>query len=116
MMSTSERLAAQGSFHRETINTILDEGFVCHVGFVVEGRPLVFPTNYARLGKRLLINASAVGRLIGANMQGIPMCVAVTLVDGLVLARSAFHHAINHRSVVIFAEATSLDDPADKMA
>ena len=89
----------------DMINDILDEAFICHVGFAVDGRPFVIPTNYARVGKQLLIQASAASRTLNSLSKGIPVCVTVTLVDGLVLGRSAFHHSVNYRSAVIFGVA-----------
>lgn len=112
--TTLKRLPQRGSFDRATLNAILDEGFVCHVGFVVDGRPFVIPTSYARLGDRLFIHGSAASRMVRNLSGGLPVCVTVTLVDGLVLARSAFHHSINYRSVVIFGRATVVEDEAEK--
>jgi len=111
-----KRLPQRGSFDRATINAILDEAFVCHVGFPVDGRPFVIPTSYARAGERLVIHGSAASRMLGSLSEGIPVCVTVTLVDGLVLARSAFHHSINYRSVVILGVATLVEDEAGKLA
>src|SRR6266850_4894043 len=98
--TTLKRLPERGSFDRATVNAILDEGFVCHVGFAVDGQPFVIPTSYARMGERLFIHGSAASRMLSSLSKGIPVCVTVTLVDGLVLARSAFHHSINYRSVI----------------
>src|SRR5690349_12133955 len=93
--TTLRRLPERGSFDRETINAILDEAFVCHVGFSVEGQPFVIPTTYARVDDKLFIHGAAVSRMQRSLANGIAACVTVTLVDGLVLARSAFHHSIN---------------------
>ena len=101
------RLPKRGVFDRETIYKILDEGFVCHVGFTVGGKTFVIPTGYARVGDRLLIHGSSASRMLRAMSDGIEVCATVTLIDGLVLARSAFHHSVNYRSVVIFG-ATDL--------
>jgi uncharacterized protein len=109
-----QRLPKRGHFDRETIYDILDEGFVCHLGFAVEGRPFVIPTGYARLGDDLLIHGSAASRTLRAIANFIDVCVTVTLVDGLVLARSAFHHSVNYRSVVIYGKATVVTDVEEK--
>jgi nitroimidazol reductase NimA-like FMN-containing flavoprotein (pyridoxamine 5'-phosphate oxidase superfamily) len=93
----------------------LDEGFVCHVGFAVDGQPFVIPTAYGRIGDTLYIHGSAASRTLRACGDGIPVCVTVTLVDGLVLARSAFHHSINYRSVVILGAATMVAAADEKM-
>src|SRR3989454_12841167 len=100
--TTLKRLPKRGSHERETINQILDEGFICHVGFAIDSRPFVIPTGYARAGDKLIIHGSQASRMLRALETGIDVCVAVTLIDGLVLARSAFHHSMNYRSVVIF--------------
>ena len=114
--TTLKRLPQRGSFDREIINAILDEGFVCHVGFCVDGRPFVIPTGYARDGERLYIHGSQASRMLRALGRGIDVCVTVTLIDGLVLARSAFHHSMNYRSVVVFGRATVVDEPSEKSA
>jgi uncharacterized protein len=113
--TTVKRLPKRGNYERETIYQILDEGFVCHVGFVVEGRPFVIPTGYGRLGDKLYIHGSAASRMLKTLREGIDVCVAVTLVDALVLARSAFHHSMNYRSVVIFGKAEVVEDDDEKM-
>jgi len=109
-----KRLPARGHYDRETINGILDEGFICHVGFVVENQPYVIPTGYARVDDQLYIHGSAASRMLRNLSKGIEVCVTVTLIDGLVLARSAFHHSINYRSVVILGKATLVEDPEEK--
>ncbi len=114
--TTLRRLPQRGAFDRESINQILDEGFICHVGFAVKGQPFVIPTGYARLGERLFIHGSQASRMLRALGQGIEVCVTVTLIDGLVLARSAFHHSMNYRSVVIFGHATVVDGREEKVA
>jgi len=114
--TTLKRLPERGSFDRATVNAILDEAFICHVGFAVDGQPFVIPTSFARVGEQLFIHGSAASRMLSSLSQGIPVCVTVTLVDGLVLARSAFHHSINYRSVVIFGLATRVENAQDKMA
>lgn len=108
-----KRLPARGMYDRETINAILDEGFICHVGFAVDGQPYVIPTGYARVGDLFYIHGSSASRLKNIA-KGIDVCVTVTLIDGLVLARSAFHHSMNYRSVVILGKAELVEDPDEK--
>jgi hypothetical protein len=108
------RLAARGSHELETINAILDAGFLAHVGFCVDNQPYVIPTLYGRDGEKLYLHGSAASRMLGRLETGILGCIAVTLVDGLVLARSAFHHSMNYRSVVAFGTAHRIDEPALK--
>ena len=110
-----KRLPKRGAYDRETVFKILDEAFVCHVGFVVDGQPYVIPTNFGRSGDTLYLHGSAASRMLRTLSEGIPVCVTVTLVDGLVLARSAFHHSVNYRSVVILGTAHPVSDPAEKM-
>lgn len=109
-----KRLPKRGQYDRETIYRILDEGFLCHVGFVHDGAPVVIPTGYARSGDRLYIHGSAASRMLRTLDQGVPVCVTVTLLDGLVLARSAFHHSMNYRSVVVFGTAKAVTDEVEK--
>jgi len=109
-----KRLPKRGAYDRETVFKILDQGFVCHVGFVVDGQPYVIPTNYGRSGDTLYLHGSAASRMLRTLSEGIPVCVTVTLVDGLVLARSAFHHSVNYRSVVALGTARLVDDPREK--
>lgn len=109
-----KRLPARGHYDRDTINAILDEGFICHVGFVVDEQPYVIPTGYARVGNDLYIHGSAASRMLRNLSEGINLCVTVTLIDGLVLARSAFHHSINYRSVVILGNAHLVTDADEK--
>ncbi len=99
------RLPARGSYDRDVINAILDEALVCHVGFVDEGQPIVIPTIHVRIGDRVHLHGSNASRMLVRLREGVPACVTVTLLDGLVLARSAFHHSMNYRSVVIFGRA-----------
>jgi len=113
--TTLKRLSKRGAYDRETVFRILDEGFVCHVGFVVDGQPYVIPTNYGRSGETLYLHGSAASRMLRTLSEGIPVCVTVTLVDGLVLARSAFHHSVNYRSVVVFGTARLVVEPREKM-
>lgn len=114
--TTLKRLPKRGHFDRETINSILDEGFICHVGFVLNGQPFVIPTGYARVAETLYIHGSQASRMLRTLAQGVDVCVTVTLVDGLVLARSAFHHSINYRSVVVFGNAKLVDEREEKIA
>jgi len=108
------RLPGRGSHELETINAILDAGFLAHVGFCVDNQPYVIPTLYGRDGEKLYLHGSAASRMLGRLETGILGCIAVTLVDGLVLARSAFHHSMNYRSVVAFGTAHRIDEPALK--
>ena len=110
-----KRLPKRGNFDRETIYSIFDEGFVCHVGFTAHGQTFVIPTGYARHGDTLLIHGSAASRMMRNLAGGIDVCVTVTLLDGLVLARSAFHHSVNYRSVVIFGKAKLIEDEQEKL-
>jgi len=103
-------------YDREAVYQILDEAFLCHVGFVVDGQPFVIPTSYGRDGDVLYIHGSAASRMLRNLDQGLPVCVTVTLLDGLVLARSVFNHSMNYRSVVTLGVATLVDDPAEKLA
>jgi len=110
-----KRLPKRGAYDRETVFRVLDEAFVCHVGFVVDGQPYVIPTNYGRVGEILYLHGSAASRMLRTLSEGIPVCVTATLIDGLVLARSAFHHSVNYRSVVVLGTARLVEDPAEKM-
>ncbi len=114
--TTLKRLPKRGNHERKTIDEILDEGFICHVGFVIDGQPIVIPTGYARVGDKLVIHGSQASRMLRALKTGVDVCVTVTLLDGLVLARSAFHHSMNYRSVVIFGRATAIEDREEKIA
>ena len=109
------RIPKRGSYEREQIYQILDEGFVCHIGFTVDDQPYVIPTAYARSGDDLIVHGSAASRMMRAMAWETDVCVTVTLIDGLVLARSAFHHSMNYRSVVIFGKATLISDPQHKL-
>jgi nitroimidazol reductase NimA-like FMN-containing flavoprotein (pyridoxamine 5'-phosphate oxidase superfamily) len=102
-------------YDRGAVNEILDEAFLCHVGFAVDGQPYVIPTSYGRNGDILYIHGSAASRMLRNLDQGLPVCVTVTLLDGLVLARSVFNHSMNYRSVVILGKATLVADPAEKL-
>jgi len=110
------RLPERGRYDRDVVHAILDEALVCHVGFVVDGRPVVIPTIHARDGDRLYVHGSPASRMLRTVNGGIETCVTVTLVDGLVLARSALHHSLNYRSVVVFGRACEVTDPDDKLA
>ncbi|HJZ95455.1 MAG TPA: pyridoxamine 5'-phosphate oxidase family protein [Candidatus Solibacter sp.] len=108
------RLPKRGVYDEATVHAILDEAFLCHVGFAVDGQPFVIPTGYGRDGKRLYIHGSAASRMLRTLAGGVDVCVTITLVDGFVLAKSAFHHSFNYRSVVVLGKARLVDDPAEK--
>jgi uncharacterized protein len=112
--TTVHRLPKRGVYDRAAVAAILDEALVCHVGFAAEGQPFVIPTIFARVEDRLYLHGSAASRMLQALAEGIDVCVTVTLVDGLVLARSAFHHSMNYRSVVVLGDAQAVSDPAEK--
>lgn len=103
-----KRLPKRGHYDRETIYKILDAGFLCHVGFVAQGQPYVIPTSYGREGDQIYLHGSSKSRMMGSLEQGIPMCMTVTHLDGLVLARSAFHHSMNYRSAILFGTAAEV--------
>jgi uncharacterized protein len=105
----------RGVYDRETIYGLLDEAFICHVGFCVDGQPFVIPTSYGRKDANLYIHGSAASRMLRKMSGGVAVCVTVTLLDGLVLARSVFNHSMNYRSVVILGKATLVDDPEEKL-
>src|SRR5271157_1528924 len=108
------RLPNRGSYDAQTIHAILDAAFLAHVGFQVEGQPLIITTLYGREEDKLYLHGSAASRMLRELETGVPACVCVTIVDGLVLARSAFHHSMNYRSVVAFGTARKLEEPAQK--
>jgi len=110
------READRAVYDRETVYRILDEGFLCHVGFAMDGQPFVIPTSYGRKDASLYIHGSAASRMLRQMKEGVPVCVTVTLLDGLVLARSVFNHSMNYRSVVVLGKATLVDDPEEKLA
>ena len=110
------REANRAVYDRAAIYKILDEGFVCHVGFSVEGQPYVIPTMFARVDDAIYFHGSAASRMLRGASSGLPVCVTVTLLDGLILARSVFNHSMNYRSVVALGSATLVNDPADKLA
>jgi uncharacterized protein len=103
-------------YDRDAVNQILDEAFLCHVGFAVDGQPYVIPTSYGRDKDMLYIHGSVASRMLRHLDQGVPVCVTITLLDGLVLARSIFNHSMNYRSVVILGTATLVDDPEERLA
>ncbi|MGB2667616.1 MAG: pyridoxamine 5'-phosphate oxidase family protein [Candidatus Acidiferrum sp.] len=109
------REANRAVYDRDAIYKILDEGFVCHVGFATEGQPFVIPTMFARVGDDLYFHGSAASRMLRGLSSGLPVCITVTLTDGLVLARSVFNHSMNYRSVVVLGMAVAIDDPAEKL-
>jgi nitroimidazol reductase NimA-like FMN-containing flavoprotein (pyridoxamine 5'-phosphate oxidase superfamily) len=109
-----KRLPERGQYDRDTIYAILDEAMICHVGFVIDGQPYVIPTGFARIDDDLYIHGSAASRMLRNLSKGIDVCVTVTLIDGLVLARSAFHHSINYRSVVVLGKAELIEDVDQK--
>ncbi len=113
--TTVRRLAKRGVYDKDEVYAILDEGFVCHVGFAIEGQPYVIPTGYARSGDQIFLHGSAASRMLRSIGEGLDVCVTVTLVDGFVLSRSAFHHSMNYRSVVMLGRARVVEDPAEKM-
>jgi nitroimidazol reductase NimA-like FMN-containing flavoprotein (pyridoxamine 5'-phosphate oxidase superfamily) len=107
-------LKGRGHYDRATVHAILDEGLVGHAAFVADGQPYSIPMLYARDGEQLFLHGSRLSRLLRGLAEGVPMCFTVTLVDGLVLARSAFHHSVNYRSVMVLGEARSVGDAAKK--
>jgi len=109
------RLPERGHYDRATIHAILDEALICHVGFVVEGRPVVIPTIHARVGDHLYFHGSPAAGMLRTLRGGVDACVTVTLLDGLVLARSAFHSSMNYRSVVVFGKAEEVSDREEKL-
>jgi hypothetical protein len=109
------RLPERGVYDRDTVQAILDAGFICHLGFVVDGQPYVIPTGYARAGDRIYIHGSTASRMARTLSQGVEVCLTVTHVDGFVLARSAFHHSVNYRSAVVLGRARLVADPVEKM-
>lgn len=108
------RLPKRASYDPSVLHAILDEALVCHVGFSLDGQPYVIPTIYARVGDALYVHGSAASRMLRTLGEGVPVCVTVTLVDGLVLARSAFHHSMNYRSAVVLGRAEEVTDGAEK--
>jgi nitroimidazol reductase NimA-like FMN-containing flavoprotein (pyridoxamine 5'-phosphate oxidase superfamily) len=113
--TTLKRLPKRGVYDRQLVFAILDEGFICHVGFVAADKPVVIPTGYARVDDQLLIHGAAASRMLRTLETGVDVCVTVTLIDGLVLARSAFNHSMNYRSVVVFGKATAIEEAGAKL-
>jgi nitroimidazol reductase NimA-like FMN-containing flavoprotein (pyridoxamine 5'-phosphate oxidase superfamily) len=113
--TTVKRLPARGTYDRTVVHQILDEGLICHLGFVVDGQPFVIPTIYVRVGETIYVHGSPASRMLRTLEQGVPACVTVTHVDGLVLARSAFHHSMNYRSVVVLGTATLVNESERKL-
>jgi nitroimidazol reductase NimA-like FMN-containing flavoprotein (pyridoxamine 5'-phosphate oxidase superfamily) len=114
--TTVRRKPDRGTFDRETIYNILDQAFVCHVGFVVDGTPFVVPTNYVRVGDKLFLHGSTASRLMKTLGSGAPFCLSVTLLDGIVFSPTATGHSVNYRSVVVMGKAEPIEDPAAKLA
>ena len=112
--TSMKRLPKRAVYDKQEIYGILDEALICHVGFVQDGQPFVIPTIQVRIDDTLYIHGSAASRMLRTLGMGISACVTVTLLDGLVLARSAFHHSMNYRSVVILGTLTNVDDPDEK--
>ncbi len=113
--TTLRRLPNRRVYDRASIHSILDEGLICHVGFVVDGQPYVIPTIHVRVGEQLFFHGSPASRMLRALEQGVEACVTVTLLDGLVLARSAFHHSMNYRSAIVFGTAMPVESSEEKL-
>jgi nitroimidazol reductase NimA-like FMN-containing flavoprotein (pyridoxamine 5'-phosphate oxidase superfamily) len=109
------RLPERGRYDRESVEGILDEARICHLGFVVEGQPFVIPTIHARVGDRVYVHGSAASRALRVLREGVPVCLTVTILDGLVVARSVFEHSMNYRSVVVLGSALAVEDPDEKL-
>jgi nitroimidazol reductase NimA-like FMN-containing flavoprotein (pyridoxamine 5'-phosphate oxidase superfamily) len=113
--TTVKRLAKRGAYDRNTINAIIDEALLCHVGFVIDGAPVVIPTIHTRVGDTLYFHGSAASRMLRSLREGVDACVTVTILDGLVMARSAFHHSMNYRSVVVLGKGREVVDRDEKL-
>jgi uncharacterized protein len=109
------RESHRGVYDRETVYQILDEGFICHVGFAVDGQPFVIPTSYGRSGDNLYIHGSAASRMLRRLDEGVPVCVTITLLDGIVFARSIFNHSMNYRSAIVLGTAMLVEDRDEKL-
>ena len=109
-----KRVPKRGHYDHKTIYKILDAGFLCHLGFVVDGQPFVIPTSYGRDGDKIYLHGASTSRMLVNLEKGIPVCLTVTHLDGLVLARSAFHHSMNYRSVVLFGTAKLVEEEVEK--
>jgi nitroimidazol reductase NimA-like FMN-containing flavoprotein (pyridoxamine 5'-phosphate oxidase superfamily) len=114
--SRVRRAPSRADYSRETIDAILDEALVAHLGFAIDDQPYVIPTLHARIGEVVYVHGSSASRAIRGLTQGLNACLTVTLLDGLVLARSAFHHSMNYRSVVVLGEARPADGPDERLA
>ena len=110
-----KRVPKRAVYDKAQVHAILDEGRICHLGFAVDGQPFVIPTGYVRSGDRIYIHGSPASRMLRTGAEGVDVCVTVTLLDGFVLARSAFHHSMNYRSVVVLGKARLVTDPGEKM-
>ncbi|HEY9528943.1 MAG TPA: pyridoxamine 5'-phosphate oxidase family protein [Anaerolineales bacterium] len=110
-----KRLPKRGHYDRQTIYQILDEALICHVGFTVDGQPYVLPINFARIDDTIVLHGAKASRLLKHVEAGHPICVEATIVDGLVLARSVFHHSVNYRSVVVFGSGRLVTDAQEKL-
>ncbi|MEY4225404.1 MAG: hypothetical protein RL190_161 [Actinomycetota bacterium] len=114
--TTVKRMPKRGHYDRETIDAILDEAIVCHIGFEAEGQPYVIPSLHARVGDVLYLHGSSASRMLRRLGEGVPCCVTVTLIDGVVLARAVFDQSVNYRSVVVLGTARPVEDPDEKLA
>jgi nitroimidazol reductase NimA-like FMN-containing flavoprotein (pyridoxamine 5'-phosphate oxidase superfamily) len=114
--TTVRRKPDRGTFDRELIHRILDEAFVCHVGFIADGQPFVVPTNYVRVGDKLFLHGSTASRLMKTLASGAPFCLSVTLLDGMVFSPTAVGHSVNYRSVVVLGKAEPVEDAGAKLA
>jgi nitroimidazol reductase NimA-like FMN-containing flavoprotein (pyridoxamine 5'-phosphate oxidase superfamily) len=110
-----QRLPKRAAYDLATLTAILDQGLIAHLGFVVEGQPYVIPTIYGRLDRTLYLHGSAASRMLRTLAEGVPVCATVSLIDGLVLARSAFHHSMNYRSVVVIGRAALVEDAGERL-
>jgi uncharacterized protein len=113
--TTVRRLPQRAVYDRVVIDQILDEGLVCHVGIVEDGQPVIIPMAYVRIGERIVLHGGNASRVMRTLAGGVETCITVTLVDGLVLARSAFHHSMNYRAVVLFGTGAPIEDPKEKL-
>ena len=106
----------RGTYDRELVYSILDQAFVCHLGFIADGQPFVVPTNYVRVGDKLFLHGSTASRLMRSLASGAPFCLSVTLLDGIVFSPTATGHSVNYRSVVVMGKAELIEDPQAKLA
>jgi uncharacterized protein len=113
--TTVHRMPQRAAYDRALLERILDEALYCHVGFVIDQQPYVLPTIHARAGDQLFLHGSSAGRMLTAAAAAIPICVTVTILDGLVLARSVYHHSMNYRSAIILGHAVEVLDPAERL-